>query len=276
VWAIDSHDRLDLRFDALVHSAEFSPDGKFLATACYDGAVYLWRADNPDLDPLWGSPVLKLTDWANGIAFSPDSRCLLTFCRDGSIRIWDLAGMQPPPLTSRSSYSADGARLVTYTNGVLRIFDTATNMAIPPVIKPADTLQRAQLTRNGKYVFSVSAQVVGAETNQLLQVWECSTGTELGKGIRIHTGTWACLSEDGKRLATFDKYGAEVRDVSSGVVSISVPDECHKALFSPDGTRVALVLGSKVSVYTARTGKRQFALEHDWSVESLEFSDDNH
>jgi WD40 repeat protein len=275
VWAIDSHDRVDLRFDALVHSAEFSPDGKFLATACYDGAVSLWCADNPDLDPLWGSPVLKLTDWANGIAFSPDSRCLLTFCRDGSIRIWDLAGMQPPPLTMRSSYTVDGARLVAYTNGVLKVFDTATNMAVFPVIKPADTLQRAQLTRNGKYVFSVSTQVVGAETNQLLQVWECSTGTELGKGIRMHTGTWACLSEDGKWLATFDKFGGEVRDVSSGVVSFPVKGECHKALFSPDGTRIAIAVDNTVSVYIARTGQRQFALEHDWPVESVEFSNDN-
>lgn len=273
VWVLGSGDRSDLRFDALVRSAEFSPDGKFLAIGCYDGNVYLWRADN--LEPAWGTPVLRLSDLVTGLAFSPDSRCLLTFCRDGSIRTWDLAGMQPPPVKERSSYTADGARLVTYTNDVLQVFDTATRQVVSPVIKPAEILERAQLTRNGKCVLSVSVPFVATKTNQLLQVWECASGTEVGKGIPVSAGTGAGLSEDGRWLVTFSESGVEVRDVRSGVVSLSVQGKCHKALFNPDGTRVAIVIGKTVSVYTVRTRQLEFTLQHDWSVESLEFSDDN-
>jgi WD40 repeat protein len=64
----------------------FSPDGRLLATARYDGVVRLWDLSTGTELRQVGGPGDRLT----GVAFSPDGRLLAASGMDADIRLWDL------------------------------------------------------------------------------------------------------------------------------------------------------------------------------------------
>jgi dipeptidyl aminopeptidase/acylaminoacyl peptidase len=65
----------------------FSPDGRMLATAKYDGVVRLWDLSTGTELCQVGGPGDRLT----GVAFSPDGRLLAATGTDADIRLWDLS-----------------------------------------------------------------------------------------------------------------------------------------------------------------------------------------
>ena len=69
-----------------VHSVNFSPDGKTLASGSYDATIILWDVGT-------GHPKKTLTGHTAGVrsvAFSPDGRRLASGGFDETIRFWDV------------------------------------------------------------------------------------------------------------------------------------------------------------------------------------------
>jgi WD40 repeat protein/serine/threonine protein kinase len=172
VWDLSTTNEprvLRMNTNVNVMALAFSPDGKQLATASYDGSVFLW-------DHRSGDHVCTLKGHSERIMsvnYSPDGRMLATTGFDKLLQLWD-------PMTGRNlrtlrghlkntavSFSPDGRRLVTAT---------------------------AELGWN-----------TGSPT---AQIWDVETGRELivldGHSSPV---AFAVFSPDGQRVATSEWSG---------------------------------------------------------------------
>ena len=110
-----------------VEGVAFSPDGRLLATASWDGTVRLW-------DPATGEHLRTLADHTNTVgrvAFSPDGQLLATASADTTARLWDPAtGEHLSTLTGHDgpvrevAFSPDGQLLATASaDGTARLWE---------------------------------------------------------------------------------------------------------------------------------------------------------
>ncbi|MEL6673347.1 MAG: hypothetical protein AAFR61_14180 [Bacteroidota bacterium] len=82
---------------ARISDLKFSHDGKYLASACYDGSVQLWVVGQDKYETRLPIILRDHNSWVMSLAFSPDDQHLLTGGRDGQIKIWPT---QPEMLAS--------------------------------------------------------------------------------------------------------------------------------------------------------------------------------
>ena len=69
-----------------VWAVAFSPDGKTMATAAYDGTIKLW--DMPEGKPK--SELKKHKHWARALAFTPDGKQLVSGSEDTNVIVWEV------------------------------------------------------------------------------------------------------------------------------------------------------------------------------------------
>jgi len=76
-----------LRHSELVREAAFSPDGRYFATASFDGTARVWETATGRP----AGPPLAHTNYVATVAFSPDGNTLATADEKGAIRFWNAA-----------------------------------------------------------------------------------------------------------------------------------------------------------------------------------------
>ncbi|TFY53084.1 hypothetical protein EVJ58_g9648, partial [Rhodofomes roseus] len=107
IWNLQTHiEQSCMDHTHMVTSLAFSPDGKHLASASYDGTVRVWDAQT-------GALVLPSLRGHTGrvwsVAFSPDARHIATGSGDKTVRIWDV--------TVGASHRAHSAELPKLIDG---------------------------------------------------------------------------------------------------------------------------------------------------------------
>jgi WD40 repeat protein len=257
-----------------VYVIAFSPDGKILASGGREPAVFLWDVTTGKLH----GTLEGLSGRVLSIAFAPDGRSLAVTDGVGTFVVWDVKTGKE--LTMRRddterltflAYSPDGSLLASASNDkTVKLWDVKT------------WKERATLTGDNPVLclaFSPDGKTLatGSWGPKALRLWEVSTGKEKGSlrsdASRIE---WLAFSPDGNTLATVESsdHGMTLWDVEARRVRSRGPTT-RRAVFAPDGRRLAYGSGKDVMIWDIETDKIEMALTgHVTAVSCLAISPD--
>ena len=263
-----------------VRTLAVAPDGTVLATGGEDHAVKLWDCATGRV-----KTTLRGLGWlVEAVAFAPKGT-LVAAVGGMDLKLWDVAtGLERPFLKRRGeagwltalAFSADGKTLATgSTDGVIRLWDTATGRKALEFKGHDDRIARLQLSRDGQPLLDASGDGV-------VQVWDAANRL-VGSTLPIPARTtWgATFSPDGTVLAAIEQERGTLRvwDVATGAPR--TPFEPLSGLtgiaFSRDSkTLAAGVHDGTLRLLDPETGAEQSRQRVDHDVTLIEFAPDGH
>jgi WD40 repeat protein len=272
-----------------VLSAEYSPDGKRLATLGDDGTTIVWdAATGEEVQRLPGTT--KPSDFVSGqrIVYSPDGK-LLAACDNGNVKVYDAATYKllhtlighGVDMTA-VAFSRDGARIASGgLDGTAYVWDAITGESLLELAGHNDAIEALTFSPDGKWL-------VTASDDATMKFWDAATG-HLLRDYSDFTGevTSVAFSPDGSRFA-FVGDGSHVWQLDINTIDgdttiasreiFTIPE--GGAVFSPDGTQLAgpsaSGIGNAIKVWDASTGGELMTLNgHTGWVMDLAFSPDS-
>ncbi len=205
-------------------SAQFSPDGRYVATASSGAAAAtrIWAMDRGNSDETNSLVTAKLAKSFSGagrsIVFSPDRR-FLVFAYDSSLHLWNLdssAELRRIPAPVRGSvqcetFTPDGRQLLALNeNGEVVTLEMPTGKQVfsfrietPQVARALMNNQLLSLSPDGSKLAVTSASGLGVE------IWDPKTG-KLLFALPEEPGTvfWLAWSPGSRRLAVARDNGS--------------------------------------------------------------------
>jgi WD40 repeat protein len=246
-----------------IQSIAYSPDGRWIATAAWDGTARLWDAKT-------GKEVRRL-DMPAPRDFRPAHLMQVLFSRDNR---WMIVAQQAMPNevgvmvwnrrsgekvhefrnagTGSVAISPDGKRIACGGYGVIRFYDLASGEAIREIRTPQTRIEGLTFSSDGQTLISTGPLPRPQQERRRLgfmpavvRVWDAATGKERRCGL---TGLLAgvlgpnqlALSPDGRTLA----LGSSLSEVATGghrtrVIGTTLRNDICAVAFSPDGRTVA-------------------------------------
>jgi RNA polymerase sigma factor (sigma-70 family) len=283
----------------IVRGVAFTPDGKTLAATAYSYKPYHFVGGITLYDLASGAPRRRLVSGGEspeGVAVSRDGRWVAARTNSGA-RVWDLAsgrevGGEAAGHRSEANQVVAAAGGLIATGGddtTVRLWDGATGR------------QRHRLDHGG-WVRAVAvspdgSKVASSSLDDTVRLWDAASGREIYKlaGHGDHGGHRALrFTPDGRRLLAFgDDFYLRVWDVRNGKAlaehairptGVKVPDPeaddadrerfelQGEALFTADGKRMFVRVGTEEFVFDVSTGKERRKLTvggRFWVVRAL-------
>ena len=275
-----------------VLTAEYSPDGLWIASGGTDRTIRVWGAANrQDLAVLHGH-----TGVVSDLAFTADGRRLasvsqsgrLRYAGDGTVRLWEV-GRQAGTSVLRGhtsyiypvAFSPDGRWIASGSwDNTVRLWDAVTGESCAILPHPGSVRALA-------FGPDSSWLVSGCYLDESLQIWNVATAQleKKFKGPGSHCFQAIAVSPDGARIAAADSDG------SARIIETETGEEVHsfrmatgigekKSLaYSPDGRLLAATgeVGTQIDIWDTRTYRRSARLTgHEGAVFSVAFSGDGH
>ena len=262
-----------------VYCLAFSPDNKKIASGSQDETVKIWDAES-------GVELMTFSDagFAFAVSFSPDSRHIvsgggLSGFR-GAIKIWNT---QRPNEVRVLPGHEGGVRAAVFSPDGNAIISSGRDKTIKIWDLRIDRVQKTLEPRRLKWstVWPVSFSPDGTRLasacgpkNEMIQVWDVATGTELMtlQGHADRAG--ATFSPDNKRiLSCSDDKSIKIWDALTGKELITLRGHANSvgAVFSPDGKKIVSGSWDKtIKVWDASTGTELLTLQgHESEVLSV-------
>ena len=248
IWTIQGHStEVDSENNniGVVKNISFSPDGKTIASASWDGTIKLWSLDGKEIKAFQGDKYLF-----NTVSFSPDGKMLASGNRNGSMTLWNL--------NSNSQWTRSVNRSVK-NDGQIAIWSVSFSF-------------------DGKMIASASRD--GTTKVWILDGTELATFN--GHGGSANS---VSFSLDNKTLAAGNEDGSVKLWSLSGerrpTLKLDDKVSINTFSFSPDGKTVALGGFKKVTIWSLDGKKKEFQVapntpqsESSGMVDSLSFSSD--
>jgi WD40 repeat protein len=231
---------------AVTWDAQWSPDGKRIATTSHDGTARIWdAASGQELLTLDHPHPLRFLAW------SPDGTRIVTTSFDNIARVWDVIAGEllleiPSPTGGRfhmASWSPDGSRFVAYSGSDprLTVFDAVTG---DPLINLSKGIVEREVHRpswspEGDWIVVASGPV---------QMWDAASGVLRGILRTSSPSVSAEWSPDRGRIVTGHEdgtvrmWGVVREKLSSSKALLTFAGHTtgvSDVTWSPDGKRFA-------------------------------------
>jgi WD40 repeat protein len=234
-----------------VHSARFSPNGKYVLTTDLDTTV-LW-----DIESSREIRRFEGTLGAESRVFSVDGKYIVTTYKT-TVRQWDVERGKEIRQFEADTYQLHSAQFSQDGNYVLAIDDN--------IVKIWDAESGKELRRfeGNPAIFSPDGKhLLTVTEDKTARLWDVKSGKEIRR-LEGHSGSmgWATFSPTGKYVLTVDDAALRLWEVESGVQirSFEGQFECHSAAFLPDG-KLLMSDTSGTRVWDIESGKEVRSFE---------------
>jgi WD40 repeat protein len=279
--AVAKEEQTTLRgFSAPVRAVAFSPDGKLLATCCFDGKVGLWHvAKKQEIKSFKDSDGYDL-------CFAPNGKTLaVAGAKVAHVRLWDLDKnklsvtieiLQGGPSLA---FAPDAKTLATGTDKLVKLWDPTTGKERATLKGHQSSITALAYTRDGKLLAS-------GDEGGTVKLWDVATkkvhATIEGYSKEILS---VSFSPDGKLLATGAAFDPDTKephvklwDVTKGSELASLKNPCFLAKcvrFSTDGKLLAVGGAPDLIIWDVPTRKFRAQLKgHKGDISGIAFSPD--
>lgn len=241
--------------NATVRGADFSPDGRTLASVCSGGVLNLWDV---------GSGKVRTTVKSGAfdhVEYSRDGKYLVTAGTDRVVRLFDAKAKELKKFEGHTGqvyvarFTPDGKHVVSSgIDNFTRLWEVETGKQVRSF--QSGTAYALAVSPDGKYVAT-------AGEARALTLWDLSTGQSLRK-MPGHQGVvvWLAFSHDGRTLAScsYDRTTRlwETNTGKSRLVVTNQQDSPRAVRFAP-GDRFFATVGYDRSTRLYLAGKELFS-----------------
>ncbi|MGB8344189.1 MAG: WD40 repeat domain-containing serine/threonine-protein kinase [Ktedonobacteraceae bacterium] len=253
-----------------------SPDGRYIASASTDNAVYIWEVASR----LTLCAFCQHQDRVIALAWSPDGERIASLGRDNMVLAWDaLTGTKVaccdgyPGVATAITWQSKGLRIAVITDCAIEIWTVATRkIAAPPYTGHARPPQIVAWSPDGRAIAS-------ADSSAVIHLWDMANSLDLTSLSGPEGGIAALVwSPQGERIAAAcsDKT-VRIWDTRSGQLVCVNRDHALWAAalaWSPEGSRLASAgRDGAALVWDVRTGQDTCTyLAHSGEITALAWS----